>query len=529
MPEVQAQFPGKSKSSTQLTSNQTNTMDQSSNTVVGNLPMQSFIQTMQLIPNSLATVSEALTETSDPETENEKENEPDEEMPVDEPTTSNDEAAAVPITDENKSPNTPIKRCQVDHAGIQIAKRVVSNDMKFRSFEIKWDKLSDTTLSKLDKLQEYSLKHPSSSIPRMMRLTKTETCGLVNCIVDQLRIIDTNIHANIMETVAKDMLRKYPCLEIIDDDGYGDGLSYVVFKHKLINHNSYLNRFKQPDRQPVMNTNKTRNVRAGTIKEYWTKTSNECAKEVLAKLRRDEPGLLSDGCLESSQSYIRYRLNEQSDLKALLLELPVLRRRKLLYYHFKQATGIDIDSLRKFFYAKRAKIIEYSSAVRKPGKLLETCSDIDVFQFLASMVGENLEPLILKKEVGTRMEDIHSVAAGPILAAIDMGNARTIYYVYAEQARLSEGTEDFVHAIQDLLSVHYVYNFMYLREASKFLELVQQYLLKILPCKGSKSTASRVGPIQRIVKKVIATLSSYDASLPGPSRIVNVSQASSLK
>ncbi|XP_062538733.1 uncharacterized protein LOC134207008 [Armigeres subalbatus] len=322
-----------------------------------------------------------------------------------------------------------------------------------------------------------------------------------------------------MESVAKDILRKYPCLEIIDDDGYGDGLSYVVFKHKLINHNSYLNRFKEINTPSPIQANKTRNVRAGTSKEYWIKKTSECTKDILAKLRRDEPGLLTCECLESSQAFIRYRLDEHQNLKTLLLEMPVLRRRQLLYYHFKAATGTNIETLRAFFSSKRIKIIEYSAAVVEPGKLLESCSDIDVFRFMASMVGENVDALVLKKEVGTRMEDINCLVAGPVLIAIDMGNANTMYYVYAEQTRLSEGTEDFVGAVQDLLSVHYVYNFMYLKEASKLLELVQQYFLKIIPSKGSKSSASRVGPIQRVVKKVIETLSLYDAAQPGPSRV----------
>ena len=100
-----------------------------------------------------------------------------------------------------------------------------------------------------------------------------------------------------------------------------------------------------------------------------------------------------------------------------------------------------------------------------------------------------------------------------------MGNDKAMYYVYAEQTRLSEGTEDIVGGIQDLMSVHYVHNFVYLKEASKFLELVQQYFLKIIPSKGSKSTANRVGPVQRVVKKAIETLSSYDASQPGPSNL----------
>ncbi|KXJ84536.1 hypothetical protein RP20_CCG005730 [Aedes albopictus] len=303
------------------------------------------------------------------------------------------------LNDENKSPNVSVKRCREELPGFHVAKKNVSTGMKFRSFQIKWDKVSDNTLSKLDALQDYKLKHPSSSIPKTMRLSKQERCGLINCIVDQLRAIDTFIPADIMETVAKDILRKYPCLEMVDDDGYGDGLSYVVLKHKLINHNSYLNRFKDQTTRMTPQTRKCSNARAGTSKEYWAKSSSECAKECFVKLRRDEPNLLSDECLQATQAFVRHRLDSHRDLKTLLLELPVLRRRKLLSYHFNQATGTDIDTLRKYFTMKRIKIIEYSAAVSKPGKILESCSDTEIFQFLASMVGENLNALVLKKEV----------------------------------------------------------------------------------------------------------------------------------
>lgn len=488
-------------------------------TIVNQQPLPSFLHQLQLNPNVLTIVNnpEQSATVSELEEQSEIDDEPEEEPLAEVSSVSNDEAIDRSSNDENKSPNAPVKRCIQDQTGFRVTKRHVSNDMKFRSFQIKWDKLSDNTLSKLNTLQDYTMRHPSTSIPKPMRLTKQERCGLVNCIVDQLRVIDTFINADTMESVAKDILRKYPCLEMVDDDGYGDGLSYIVLKHKLINHNSYLNRFKDLNAPPIIQTKKSRNARAGTSKEYWAKSATECAKDILAKLRRDEPSLLSDECLEASQGFIRRRLDDHRDLKTLLSELPVLRRRKLLYYHFKQATGTDIEILQKFFSQKRVKIIEYSAIAIKPGKLPESCSDADIFQFLASMVGENLNALVLKKEVGTRMEDINHVATGPILIAIDMGNAKTMYYVYADQTRLSEGTADFVGAIQDLMSVHYVHNFVYMKEASKFLELIQQYLLKIIPSKGSKSTANRVGPIQRVVKKAIESLSTYDASQPGRS------------
>nr|XP_029730290.1 uncharacterized protein LOC115267436 [Aedes albopictus] len=508
-----------------FSSNQSNVFEQSAMAIVDD---QSFLHQLQIAPNVLTIVTNSETSScasGSVEVQSAAINvgETAEDPTIEQvPAEINDETMDNNLHDENKSPNVSVKRCREELPGFHVVKKNVSTGMKFRSFEIKWDKVSDNTLSKLDALQDYKLKNQSSSAPKSMRLTKQERCGLINCIVDQLRAIDTCIQADIMETVAKDILRKYPCLEMVDDDGYGDGLSYVVLKHKLINHNSYLNRFKDPNHQTTKVTSQTRkcsNARAGTSKEYWAKSSPECAKELFVKLRRDEPNLLSDECLQSTHAFVRYRLDSHRDLRTLLLELPVLRRRKLLSYHFNQATGTDIDTLRKFFNMKRVKIIEYSAAVSKPGKLLESCSDAEIFQFLASMVGENLNNLVLKKEVGTRMEDIDHASGGPVLVAIDMGNDKAMYYVYAEQTRLSEGTEDIVGGIQDLMSVHYVHNFVYLKEASKFLELVQQYFLKIIPSKGSKSTANRVGPIQRVVKKAIETLSSYDASQPGPSNL----------
>nr|XP_029731728.1 uncharacterized protein LOC109432100 isoform X2 [Aedes albopictus] len=326
--------------------NQSNIIEQSAVTVVDDQPQPSFLHQLQLTPNVLAVVTDpdplpSISIQPTPVVDN-----PDEDLPSSEPSEANDDSMDNTSNDENKSPNTPIKRGRKDHPELHIVKKHVSNEMKFRSFQIKWDKISDKTLSKLDNLQDFTLQHPSDSIPKTMRLTKQERCGLVNCIVDQLRVIDTFIRADTMETVAKDILRKYPCLEMVDDDGYGDGLSYVVLKHKLINHNSYLNRFKDPNSQntiPITQARKSNNARAGTTKEYWAKSSSECARELFVKLRRDEPALLTDECLQSSQAYVRHRLDSHRDLGTLLLELPVLRRRKLLYYHFKQATGIEID------------------------------------------------------------------------------------------------------------------------------------------------------------------------------------------
>lgn len=95
-----------------------------------------------------------------------------------------------------------------------------------------------------------------------------------------------------------------------------------------------------------------------------------------------------------------------------------------------------------------------------------------------------------------------------------------MYYVFAERTRLSEGTTDIVTALQDVMTVHFVHNFMYMKCVSKFLELIQEYFLKIITLSGSKSNAVRVGQRQRVVKKVITALSNHRIPQAEPSNIL---------
>lgn len=87
-----------------------------------------------------------------------------------------------------------------------------------------------------------------------------------------------------------------------------------------------------------------------------------------------------------------------------------------------------------------------------------------------------------------------------------------MYYVYAEKTRLTEGTHCIVDAVQNLMAVYYVHNFMYVKNCSKILELIQEYFLKIFPVTGSKSQATRVAGRQRVVKRIILALSAHDVN-----------------
>ncbi|XP_062533853.1 uncharacterized protein LOC134202880 isoform X2 [Armigeres subalbatus] len=419
--------------------------------------------------------------------------------------------------DENQSPNTNQKQQQNTDIELQkSSKKHASSEMKFRFFEINWNKISDSIIKKLTNIQQFKTNHQDDPIPASLRLTKTDTTSLVNNIVDQLRIIDSEIKANVMEVVARQLLSKYPCLELVDDDGCGNGMSYVIFKHKMINHNNYLNRFKDSSEQKDTANHKGRNVRAGTLKVYWSTTKKDCEKDILSKLRRDEPELLTNELLAASQAYIRYQLSESKHLGNLLAEYPVFRRRSLLNYHFVQATGVNVDDLRKYYCMKRAKIISYSSTSdRNISKLSNECCDLEIFGYLARLVGENINDLILKKEIGTRIDEIHLESTGPLVVSVDLGEKAYMYYVYADHTRVTEGTKDIICAMQDIMCTYYVHNYKYLKPVSKLLELIQQYFLKITPSTASKSNAYRVGNQQRVVRRVIDALAKHECDASG--------------
>lgn len=81
--------------------------------------------------------------------------------------------------------------------------------------------------------------------------------------------------------------------------------------------------------------------------------------------------------------------------------------------------------------------------------------------------------------------------------------------MFAEQAQLSEGTHEIVKALAELMAVHYIYNFMYMKGVSKVLEFIQVYFLKITPSTGTKSKATRKSKQQRLVQSVIEAISNH--------------------
>lgn len=307
---------------------------------------------------------------------------------------------------ENRSPNKSCKRhlasCKAELR--RSTKQHAATELKFRSFLINWEKISDNLLIKLRNLQQFKNTSAENPVPQSLRFTKSNLSCFINEVVNQLRLIDIHIRSETMENVSKQILQKYSCLDFYDDDGFGVGQWYIELKYKMINRNNYLNRFNdQETSKPRLTLKKKRNIRAGTDREYWEKCTKECNKELFSKLLRDEPDLLTDEFLEMSQSFVRYTLDQQGELTSVVTQLPVLRRRKLLNFHFQRATGVDIGCLREYVMSKRNKIIDYSLTCRKHKHLKETDEDIELFKFLCSLVGEQFEHLVISKEVNLKL------------------------------------------------------------------------------------------------------------------------------
>ncbi|KXJ73766.1 hypothetical protein RP20_CCG015064 [Aedes albopictus] len=396
---------------------------------------------------------------------------------------------------ENQSPNSSEKRGSSDSVQLhKSSKKHASTEMKFRCFKINWDKLGDSLLNRLRTLEDFKRNNRGVPVPVTIRIAKTEVTTLANTVVDQLRMIDTQIRSDVMETAARQVLDKFPALDYTDDDGFGAGQGYVDIKYKLINRNNYLNRFKSPQAtltNTVTSLKKKRNARAGTLKEYWQKSASECDKSSVSALVRDDPSLMTEELLLKTQAFIRWKLDEKIDTKKMISQLPVLRRRLLVNFHFEQATGVNITDLRRYFMMKREKIVQYSLTCKSELHLSKSASDYDILKFLCSLVGEDFGDFIIQKDIGTRIDDITIDGSGPVLVAVDVGNDKTIFYVYANRTRLSEGAHDVIAAVEDLFAIQFVHNFMYTKSVSKFMELLQEYFLKIITFVASKSGARR--------------------------------------
>lgn len=126
---------------------------------------------------------------------------------------------------ENRSLNKSCKRhlasCKAELQ--RSTKQHDTTELKFRSFLINWDKISDNLLIKLHNLQQFKRTSAENSVPQSIWFTKSNLSCFINKVVNQLRLTDIHIRSETMENVSEQILQKYSCLDFYDDDGFGVG------------------------------------------------------------------------------------------------------------------------------------------------------------------------------------------------------------------------------------------------------------------------------------------------------------------
>lgn len=373
------------------------------------------------------------------------------------------------------------------------AKINASVAMQFTRFDVNWKAIPSDILTQLECPDEDC---------NFSGLSETGYNRLVDQVVGQLRVIATRIPATVFRQVASKITTKYSILLDIDDEGtvVGDGSGSLA--EKMRNHNSYLNRSYKPGMKLKHKLGKhpSRQCWAGVKEDYYASGEPNVCKDSLMKLTRGE--ITQNDVITKTVKYIRYKIDNSETLKQLIIDLPVLRKTEVLDYHFEMATGVKPETFEKNFKLKRNKLIEISKTYRDKSIHIKDDNELQYFTSISKMLKEDFSTIIFFFEQGHPIENLNIAHPFPVLAAFDRGDA-TIYYVHAEGTVLTNGCGSIVTAIQSLFEIYYIYFFHYPKELSKTLEFLQIFLLRIVPDKGTRSTATIVAKQQRLVRGLL--------------------------
>lgn len=322
--------------------------------------------------------------------------ESDEQMLNSSSTTDDSDSNASPA-DSSKPASSAGKK---QPAQLKTISRKSSICMKFDHFKVNWKKLDDGVTKRLNEKDSLARKqetHISNYI-----VSKKDRLLVVNMVVDQLRQVDTVISACVMEAVAKKIIETFFCFQFNDDDGVQDlNRGWSTLKSHLIDRNNYLNRPKRPNQTTITakEAKQMRNTHAGTNPNYWSLRTAECDNSIKSKLKRDDPNVLTDTVLQNSLGFIRHILDQKIPLLDIVKEWPVIRRRKLVEFHFYQATGVNLMDLSTYFNAKRNNILCYANQIKANSELDESSSDFDYFSFICRCLGEQINNICVQKEI----------------------------------------------------------------------------------------------------------------------------------
>uniref|UniRef100_A0A8D8AWB9 (northern house mosquito) hypothetical protein n=1 Tax=Culex pipiens TaxID=7175 RepID=A0A8D8AWB9_CULPI len=359
------------------------------------------------------------------------------------------------------------------------------------TFKVDWNAISDDILQQLVECNKNKLNLQQNTYNR-----------LTIQIVEQIRKISSKIPFKLFSRVALLATKKYPILQDTDDDGNLIGEGSLSFADKMRQSNNYIERVLRTKKTPSVPKGKSI---AGVDISYQKSGNSFCSKNDLAALKRSSSNNLSEELLNSTSSFIRYKL-DNTELKTLVKELPIIRSSKLLNYHFIAATQIDPSIFTTHFTEKREKLIKVTRKNRKQRES-ETLTDTEVFIRISNYLNEKFESMFMTFQEGTTLEEVKTNNMYPTILAFDEGDNNNSYYIQTDNTIVSQKVETIVNAVKLCLIVYFVYYLKYPVNLSKTLEFLQLYLLKlnikesrVTPKKGCTPRKGVVALIKKLSK-----------------------------
>ena len=222
----------------------------------------------------------------------------------------------------------------------------------------------------------------------------------VDHVVGQIRhICGPKIPFAVCRRLASNIIPEFPNLCDHDDDGVVIDEGTGSLGKKLKNRNSYLNRSQVAEQLDIirkLGNDIKRQCRAGVKKKYFTSGHPYITRTDLCMLANNE---LSADVLNETKFYIRYKM-DSTDIKTLITELPCLKQKGMIDFHFAAATGKIADEFTRQFYLKKKKKLHLSRTYRnKTLHLTNSATDLEIILGLGRLLRENVAEFIHQFQV----------------------------------------------------------------------------------------------------------------------------------
>ena len=294
-------------------------------------------------------------------------------------------------------PNKELQNGDAEKENTDIAHFLQERRNSFTSwdeYKVPWDRL---TASDLVQLQAGSRK-------------ETLRSSVVQTIVGEMRLHDTNLPDSVFSGIAIQCLQKYPeTFEDRKDDGTRLGRGFEFTFKKLKEHQHYLERPHKRNSQlglklhiPLKSRKVLKSVQAGTIE--WQPESvppNETSESVEEKRLAINETVLQDvlhdeatqknfvNDLEVTYGELRLFLNNMDnlpDVHSIRLKWPILLNKEVMFWHTRKLTGQDIEVFNDCFGDKFRKILIFGVYKHRLDINLESTDNEEISRWVLNVL-----------------------------------------------------------------------------------------------------------------------------------------------